>query len=101
MSIESIYRWHDGGLAALEYCDMTDTVIEVADSWFVGDGRVLALDVHRSRFLRSMPAAVREATRAEEFWSSVVALLPREGEWFPRVELQRRGDARLLVFRTP
>jgi hypothetical protein len=38
MSVESIYRWHGGELVPLEYCDPTETAIEVADSWFVEDG---------------------------------------------------------------
>jgi branched-subunit amino acid aminotransferase/4-amino-4-deoxychorismate lyase len=78
---------------------MTDTAIEVADSWLVTDGTVLALGLHRERFLGSMAPDARDATRADEFWDASVALIPWEGDWFPRVELQRRGDALLLVFR--
>jgi branched-subunit amino acid aminotransferase/4-amino-4-deoxychorismate lyase len=99
MSVESIYRWHDDDLVALEYCDMTDTSIEVADSWLVTEGTALALGLHRERFLGSMTADARVATSAEEFWDASVALIPREGDWFPRVELQRRSDSLLLVFR--
>jgi branched-subunit amino acid aminotransferase/4-amino-4-deoxychorismate lyase len=99
MSVESIYRWHGGELVALEYCDMADTTIEVADSWFVTDGTVLALGLHRDRFLNSMAPDARTATRAEEFWAAALALVPRSGEWFPRVELQRRAGSLLLVFR--
>jgi branched-subunit amino acid aminotransferase/4-amino-4-deoxychorismate lyase len=99
MSVESIYRWHDGELVALDYCDMTDTAIEVADSWLVTAGTALALGLHRDRFLSSMSADARASTNADAFWAATVALIPRDGDWFPRVELQRRGDALLLVFR--
>jgi branched-subunit amino acid aminotransferase/4-amino-4-deoxychorismate lyase len=99
MSVESIYRWYGGELLALDYCDMTDTAIEVADSWFVTDGTVLALGLHRERFLGSMAPDDRSATTADEFWDAALALIPRRGDWFPRVELQRRGEALLLVFR--
>jgi branched-subunit amino acid aminotransferase/4-amino-4-deoxychorismate lyase len=99
MSVETIYRWHDGRLVALDYCDMTDTSIEVADSWLVTSGTVLALGLHRERFLSSMSADARSETRADEFWDVASALLPRQGDWFPRVELQRRSDSHLLVFR--
>lgn len=99
MSVESIYRWHGGELVALDYCDMTETVIEVADSWLATAGTVLALGLHRERFLGSMPTQTRIATGAEDFWDAALALIPRDGDWFPRVELQRRGDGRLLVFR--
>lgn len=99
MSVESIYRWRDGGLDPLEYCDMTDTAIEVADSWLLRGGTVLGLGLHRDRFLASMSEEARVATDAEKFWDAAIALLPREGEWFPRVELQNRAGALLLVLR--
>jgi branched-subunit amino acid aminotransferase/4-amino-4-deoxychorismate lyase len=99
MSVESIYRWHNGELVALDYCDMTDTAIEVADSWLVTKGTALALGLHRERFLSGMSTDARDSTNADEFWDAAVALIPHDGDWFPRVELQRRGDARLLVFR--
>jgi branched-subunit amino acid aminotransferase/4-amino-4-deoxychorismate lyase len=99
MSTESIYRWLGTELVALDYCDMTDTVLDVADSWFVDDGKALALGLHRERFLGSMDPFVRESTSADDFWDASIALIPREGEWFPRVELQRRGEGLLLVFR--
>jgi branched-subunit amino acid aminotransferase/4-amino-4-deoxychorismate lyase len=99
MSVESIYRWHGGRLVALDYCDMTDTSIAVADSWLAIDGATLALGLHRERFLHSMEPDARASTTATDFWDAAIALIPREGDWFPRVELQRRGDALLLVFR--
>jgi branched-subunit amino acid aminotransferase/4-amino-4-deoxychorismate lyase len=87
--VESIARWHEGGLEALEYCDMTESRIVAADSWLVVDGRVLALGLHRERFLSSVPDG-------EEFWDAAVAAVPSEGEWFPRVELH---EPRRLAFR--
>jgi branched-subunit amino acid aminotransferase/4-amino-4-deoxychorismate lyase len=99
MSVESIYRWHGGELIPLEYCDMTDTAIEVADSWLVRDGTVLGLGLHRDRFLAPMTEETRRSTAAEEFWNAAIALLPRDGDWFPRVELQNRSGALLLVLR--
>jgi branched-subunit amino acid aminotransferase/4-amino-4-deoxychorismate lyase len=99
MSVESIYRWHDGALEALEYCDMADTVLEVADSWLVTSGKALALGLHRDRFLGSMDDATSAATGAAAFWDAANALVPGDGDWFPRVELQNRSGGRLLVFR--
>jgi hypothetical protein len=99
MSVESIYRWHDRQLVALDFCDVTDTRLDVADSWFVTDGSVLGLDLHRRRFLEGMPDAVRESTGADEFWSAAMTLTPATGNWFPRVELQNRSGAHLLVLR--
>ena len=88
----AVYRWHDDALQFLDYCDMADTTVEAADSWLVSDGRTLALDLHRSRFLAAAP-------RGEAFWDAAVAAVPREGDWFPRVELQSRSGAPLFVFR--
>ena len=77
--MESIWRWRDGELEALEYCDMTDSRIVAADSWFVTEGTALALALHRDRFLSAAPGA-------EDFWDAAIAAIPREGDWFPRVE---------------
>jgi branched-subunit amino acid aminotransferase/4-amino-4-deoxychorismate lyase len=95
----AIYRWADGALHPLDYCDMTDTVVEVADSWFVGAGRAFALGLHRGRFLGSISPERHAQLDVEAFWDAVIAAIPREGDWFPRVELQSRGGAPLLVFR--
>lgn len=95
MSTASIYRWHEGALEYLDYCDMSETIVEVADSWFVTDGRSLALGLHRERFLDGIAGRID----ATEFWDAAIALIPREGDWFPRVELQSRSGAMLLVFR--
>ncbi len=59
-----------------------------ADSWLVDDGLVLGLDAHRDRFL----AAIDGRADARPFWHAAVAALPREGAWFPRVELLRVHD---------
>jgi branched-subunit amino acid aminotransferase/4-amino-4-deoxychorismate lyase len=91
----AVYRWHDGALQLLDYCDMAETTVEAADSWLVSDGRTLALDVHRSRFL----AAAGIRADAPAFWDAAIAAIPREGEWFPRVELQSRSGAPVFVFR--
>jgi branched-subunit amino acid aminotransferase/4-amino-4-deoxychorismate lyase len=93
----SLYRWHDGALEYLDYCDMAETEIVVADSWLVTNGRTLALGLHRSRFLSDVPAALLDD--AQKFWDAAIAEIPREGDWFPRVELQSRSGALLFVFR--
>jgi len=106
MSVTEIHRWHEGVLQPLDYCDMSRTVVAAADSWLVSDGRSLALDLHRQRFLDAVDAfadANRSATdpRAEAplFWDAAIDLIPREGDWFPRVELQSRSNGTLFVLR--
>jgi hypothetical protein len=91
----AIYRWRQGELELLDYCDMADVRVEVADSWLVSEGRTLALGLHRERFLGSVPMPADAAA----FWDAAVAAVPRTGDWFPRVELQSRSGADLLVLR--
>jgi branched-subunit amino acid aminotransferase/4-amino-4-deoxychorismate lyase len=94
----AIYRWQNGSLELLDYCDMTDSTVEVADSWLVSDGRTLALDLHRTRFLSSLARARHEQVDPIAFWDASIAAIPREGDWFPRVELQAQA-APVLLFR--
>lgn len=89
MSVASIFRWTGDELELLDYCDMTETSITVADSWLVTEGTALALDAHRARFLAT-------ATGAEEFWDAAIAAIPSHGDWFPRVEQHSNGR---LIFR--
>ncbi|MCU1535064.1 MAG: hypothetical protein JWR53_1545 [Glaciihabitans sp.] len=99
MSVSSIYRWHEGALLPLDYCDMTDVAIVAADSWLVVDGAVRAIGLHRERFFATASAVV-ERVELDAFWEAAIALIPREESWFPRVELQRRvTGSPLLVFR--
>lgn len=97
MSVQSIYRWRDGALEALEYCDMTETTLEAADSWLVTNGTVLGLELHRERFLGAIGDSA--GLDLDAFWGASIATIPRDGDWFPRVELQNRSGARQLVFR--
>lgn len=99
MSVQSIFRWHDGGLEPLEYCDMTLTVIEAADSWLVSDGLALGLELHRTRFMTSIPRGRYLELDVDGFWDAAIAAIPREGDWFPRVELHSRLGGPRLVFR--
>ena len=87
--IADVFRWGDGALQLLDYCDMTESSIEVATSFLVSDGRALALELHRARFLASAPDA-------QQFWDAAVASIPRQGDWFPRFESHRGGR---LLFR--
>jgi len=89
MSVTAISRWHDGALHPVEHCDLTTTPIVAADSWLVADGTVLALGLHRDRFLASAPGA-------EDFWDAAIDAIPRDGSWFPRVEAHSDGR---MVFR--
>jgi branched-subunit amino acid aminotransferase/4-amino-4-deoxychorismate lyase len=90
MSASTVYRWRDGGLEPLDYCDMSSARVAAADSWRVSEGRTLALELHRQRFA---DAAADPAVPA--FWDAVLDRIPRSGEWFPRVERHEPSGALL------
>lgn len=73
-----------------------DATLLVADSWLVEDGRVRSLDQHFERFQKSIqdPLVIAELPK---FFREVTRLLPRDGRWFPRIELHDRAtnDSRL------
>jgi hypothetical protein len=90
--VADVFQWapargdRDGELALLDYCDLTERSITAADSWFVTDGRALALGLHRDRFLSALPDR-----SGEPFWDAAIAAIPRTGDWFPRVERHENG----------
>ncbi|WP_166869279.1 MULTISPECIES: aminotransferase class IV [unclassified Salinibacterium] len=90
--------WTDSELVPRDDCDVHPARTLVADSWLVADGSVRGLDLHRERFLRGIPADAASALDARGFWDASIAALPREGDWFPRVELrEQRGAPQLLL----
>jgi branched-subunit amino acid aminotransferase/4-amino-4-deoxychorismate lyase len=108
MSESSIYRWTGSELQLLDYCDMADVSIGAADSWLVTEGRTLAIDLHRDRFEKAVEIAMLELAldadevipprEVEPFWAAALDAIPSVGDRFPRVELQLRSGAPLLVF---
>lgn len=86
-----ILRWHAGEL--VEDSSFVEAAIVAADSWLVRDGAVLAIDLHRRRFLE----AVAGIADGNEFWPAAISAIPREGDWFPRVELQSTADGVCFV----
>ena len=92
---EGLHAWLPGApddWQAVDWCDPHDGTLLVADSWRVVDGTARGLDRHRTRFLAGV-AAQRPAEQqiAERFVDEAIAALPREGDWFPRLELRTRG----------
>ncbi len=94
MSVQSIFWWTGSELQPLDYCDMSETALVVADSWLVSDGLVLALGLHRERFLAQAPDAAA-------FWDAAIATIPHDGDWFPRVELHSNGRLVLRLRSAP
>ena len=99
MSYAVLLRWQDGALSPIDHCDPREYAIEAADSWLVSDGTVFALSLHKSRFLDGAARRGFPDVDLEPFWDAAIAVIPREGDWFPRVELQSRAGAPFLLLR--
>ncbi|WP_158864027.1 aminotransferase class IV [Leifsonia sp. AG29] len=96
-STNAVSDWAGGSLVPRVDCEPTETELLVADSFLVREGRVLALGLHRARFLDSVrEQGAGDRGDVEAFWAAAVAALPSHGDWFPRFEAIRvRGAARL------
>lgn len=105
--VATTFLWQDpssgsgrrGVLAVREDCDILPASIEVADSWLVADGTALALDLHRTRFMTGVPRGRYLQFQPGEFWDAAIAAIPREGDWFPRVELRTQVLRPQFLFR--
>ncbi len=98
--ISAIFDWHDGALRLREDCELFATRLEVADSFLVSGGRALAIGVHRSRFIQSATArGYPDENELDAFFADALKLLPREADWFPRLEVSSHEGAFRLHFR--
>lgn len=77
------FRFVDGELSQIDFA--LAEPIAVADSWLVTDGQVRAIDRHFKRFSSSIDDPVTKS-QLEEFFESLLSTLPRQGDWFPRIE---------------
>jgi hypothetical protein len=96
--------WRRGALEPRDDCDIAPAIVEVADSWLVEQGAVRGLELHRERFVGSIPAPrINELSAGghglDAFWDAAIASIPREGAWFPRVELREQLGMPQLLFR--
>jgi len=99
MSAAVTSLWRDDHLEVREDCDILPATIEAADSWLVADGRVRGLELHRTRFMTSIPRGRYPQLDPGAFWEASLAAIPREGLWFPRVELRTQLLRPQLLFR--
>ena len=77
------FRFVDGELSQIDFA--LAEPIAVADSWLVTDGQVRAIDRHFKRFSSSIDDPVTRS-QLEGFFESLLSTLPRQGDWFPRIE---------------
>jgi branched-subunit amino acid aminotransferase/4-amino-4-deoxychorismate lyase len=99
MSASTVSLWREGALEVRTDCDVVPASIEAADSWLVSDGTVLGLELHRTRFMTSIPRGRYRQLDPGAFWDASLAAIPRVGDWFPRVELRLQALAPQLLLR--
>ncbi|MDN4615220.1 aminotransferase class IV [Leifsonia sp. F6_8S_P_1B] len=93
-AVSTLSDWAGGTLVVQDSCEVVETELLVADSFLLSGGRVLALPLHRSRFVESArEQGWRDRADLDRFWEAAIASLPRDGDWFPRLELVRQRDA--------
>jgi branched-subunit amino acid aminotransferase/4-amino-4-deoxychorismate lyase len=98
--VSTLADWAGGELRVRDDCELVETELLAADSFLVRDGRVLALGLHRGRFLETArEQGFPDRRELDAFWEAGTASLPSEGAWFPRFELVRVRDALRLRFR--
>lgn len=91
------YRWNGAGFVPVQGPELE---LLVADSFLLKDGKVVAPERHRERFLRD--AGTQGIVRPpEDFVVTAFTSLPHKGSWFPRLDLTERGELELWVRPAP
>jgi branched-subunit amino acid aminotransferase/4-amino-4-deoxychorismate lyase len=97
--VNTLADWAEGALRVRDDCEVVETELLGADSFLLRHGRVLALGLHRTRFVETAREQGYTGGDLEAFWDAAIASVPRDGAWFPRFELVRARDALRLRFR--
>lgn len=99
MSAERYLVWESGVFRPAHALEQSASLL-VADSWLVDKGGVIAPDKHFARFQTSCQAQTNHPpSDIEQFWQAVLRFFPKEGRWFPRVELILVGDQPCFALR--
>jgi len=96
---QTLFQFSGERLGVIEWCDPARGDTLVADSWLVVDGHAVATDRHRRRFVEACARHGLGDSSVAGFFESVLAHIPREGEWFPRVELVQTPGGPTLRYR--
>lgn len=71
-----------------------EVMLAAADSWLVEDGKVRDIDAHFARFERWVSEIDPEsASQLSDFFNAVREAIPKNGRWFPRIELHNEAPA--------
>ncbi|HVF79664.1 MAG TPA: aminotransferase class IV [Solirubrobacteraceae bacterium] len=88
-TLDTLLRWTGRDLAPLD--GEPASALLVADSWLVDEGYERAAAAHWARFAKSCLQLGVVRAELGAFEAAARAALPREGRWFPRVELTAEG----------
>jgi len=91
----SFYQFRNGELLAVDIA-LADN-LTVADSFLVTGGSVRGLSRHLERFERSIDDE-ETARQLPEFFAQSVSLMPRSGDWFPRLEYRESQPVGARLF---
>lgn len=107
MSSELLFRWNGHALAEERADNDAEYAIDAADSLLVSEGMAFALELHRTRFVNAVERMTvgrkrLDPVEVEAFWDAACDMIPRRGDWFPRVELRSStGDTHLAYRQRP
>lgn len=88
----TVYRWDGNRLALSSPTALPITgTLRVADSWVITGGLVRGLLLHYRRFQKAANT-YPDAPPMWDFLTSATRRLPRQGNWFPRIEYLRGVD---------
>ena len=94
-----LFSFSGEALGAIEWCVPGAGETLVAESWRVESGEAVALSRHRTRFCDSAIKHGLDSATLDAFWDLVMATIPREGSWFPRVEVGATPGGPTLRYR--
>lgn len=95
----ALYQFSGERLGPIEWCDPVRGGTLVADSWLVDQGQAVAVELHRERFIASCQDSGVDGSLVRSFFRAVLDQIPREGTWFPRVELVATPGGPTLRYR--
>jgi branched-subunit amino acid aminotransferase/4-amino-4-deoxychorismate lyase len=97
---ESLFIFEGSALSETSTPELITGQLAVADSWLVEQGRARNLQEHYRRF-NNWCSEITERSDISDFCSEVSKAIPREGRWFPRIELLSNAETgeSQLVFR--
>ena len=98
MSESVRYRWNGTGF--VDITGLPETPLLAADSFLARDGGVVAFEEHAARFMR---ATERQGMLfpSRAYIDAFAGLIPREGNWFPRLDFTVRGEIECWIRPAP